>query len=398
MFLFRVTPLDHNFLHVRRFYQRDTINYSTPKVEIIRRFGHFKVVQPPKGRQSASGLYFEAIDATEQYHKILDVPRQLVMSDDSFFYIVILLSNLFRNHAYQQKCRLQDHRSHLRFLLDVFLRLTSAYAYRLGTCRALVNVPHDERRAVKCTCCSTHLQYDVPLQLGYLMYVCAGPLHRVIQDTEVSELKLMFPTGHIRMYQMQAMKNFKSLSSGEIQEGGSSYGQDVIAMFGETPCSHELHKCAMFMLGQMSVWTSRHISRKFLRASIVNCDDLYIRVQSMMLLSLMSDQDQEFQFACKLVKNAYKLSKGYMQPSIVNDGPVGMKIFKTTISMLTCDGCSSQSQDQRRKMRYCTGCFKTVYCSRKCQKKHWRSAHRQWCGGTRKAGYDMLKAAIFDRL
>ncbi|XP_069104720.1 uncharacterized protein [Argopecten irradians] len=40
-----------------------------------------------------------------------------------------------------------------------------------------------------------------------------------------------------------------------------------------------------------------------------------------------------------------------------------------------CEECEQRSSDLKR----CSGCFQVVYCSRKCQKRNWKSKHRDIC-------------------
>jgi len=42
-----------------------------------------------------------------------------------------------------------------------------------------------------------------------------------------------------------------------------------------------------------------------------------------------------------------------------------------------CEQCSAEMRDLKR----CGRCFVAKYCSRECQKTHWKSAHKSTCPG-----------------
>ena len=58
-----------------------------------------------------------------------------------------------------------------------------------------------------------------------------------------------------------------------------------------------------------------------------------------------------------------------------------------------CSGCLKQKDGV--KLQSCSGCFKAKYCSRKCQKKHWK-LHKKVC--TNSSSKVTLRFAVGDRV
>jgi len=53
---------------------------------------------------------------------------------------------------------------------------------------------------------------------------------------------------------------------------------------------------------------------------------------------------------------------------------------RRSIDRRICWNCQKQQDLCFKPFPVCTGCWRARYCSRKCQKEHWKEAHRDCCG------------------
>ena len=66
-----------------------------------------------------------------------------------------------------------------------------------------------------------------------------------------------------------------------------------------------------------------------------------------------------------------------------------------------CDGCCTKRKQGMSSMKVCGRCQRTYYCSRNCQKKHWRTSHKECCrrkGEFKKGDHVMLTKTILEFL
>jgi hypothetical protein len=48
-------------------------------------------------------------------------------------------------------------------------------------------------------------------------------------------------------------------------------------------------------------------------------------------------------------------------------------------SMFVCANCSRTESEEGKGLKSCSTCLLTFYCSKECQKSHWKSAHKKEC-------------------
>lgn len=82
----------------------------------------------------------------------------------------------------------------------------------------------------------------------------------------------------------------------------------------------------------------------------------------------------------------YKLLNGVRMPcdtlASLDDKPgsyhyiIGCDGYVYELKGTQCNNCHIQ---QERGLKACDGCHNAIYCSRECQKQHWKSAHKSEC-------------------
>ncbi|KAI9141644.1 hypothetical protein BKA69DRAFT_386027 [Paraphysoderma sedebokerense] len=56
----------------------------------------------------------------------------------------------------------------------------------------------------------------------------------------------------------------------------------------------------------------------------------------------------------------------------------GHERFKNVSAMIGCAKCGKPKCDNGKSLKSCSRCLMTMYCSRDCQKNHWRE-HKKDC-------------------
>ena len=125
-------------------------------------------------------------------------------------------------------------------------------------------------------------------------------------------------------------------------------------------------------------------------SSICKSTSLYVMTFSLRYLSGICVKLNEYVIALRLLDRAYKLCTMYdtpITPLFVNRiysrkrKKIKMKLKEVVCSFCGCKG----------KLKCCTGCMNAVYCSKSCQKRHWRSVHRKTCDKKWLQHYKTLK-------
>ena len=131
--------------------------------------------------------------------------------------------------------------------------------------------------------------------------------------------------------------------------------------------------------------------------SITHSTSLWTLTLALRYLSeLCFDLDRSV-LALRLLNTAHRyctLYKFPITPSFVNR--IYFEQKRKILRELNGTSCS-YCNEKVWKLMCCTGCMKTTYCSRSCQKKHWRLNHRTRCNKEWLTMYQILKeSAVFD--
>eukprot|EP01084_Bolivina_argentea_P038909 71925_1 len=123
---------------------------------------------------------------------------------------------------------------------------------------------------------------------------------------------------------------------------------------------------------------------------------LYIVSKSAVYLSELCFLFAEYQIGLRYLRSAYKLcyvcDGKHISPSFVLKHYFRKKVMiKQQIQKMRCFNCN-----QRSKLSSCTGCMKVMYCSKRCQKIHWKKIHRKMCGKSWSNTFIAMKQNLFD--
>lgn len=105
---------------------------------------------------------------------------------------------------------------------------------------------------------------------------------------------------------------------------------------------------------------------------------MYLRVMSMRVDSKLFYRDGAYWISNEILKSAYTLANGHVsQKSFVDsDYYVQKRRLKRKLKAKSCD---NPDCDFVGRLRPCTGCMGTAYCSTRCQKLDWKTRHRTEC-------------------
>eukprot|EP01084_Bolivina_argentea_P230503 388852_1 len=121
--------------------------------------------------------------------------------------------------------------------------------------------------------------------------------------------------------------------------------------------------------------------------------ELYLKILYMKNLSDCCYLNGQYLISLKILKVMRKLCKGYILRSFRKK----RKMVKSKLKKMKCFNCNKRYAKQS-KFQTCKGCMVVLYCSKLCQKVHWKFEHRNNCNGSWIELYSMLKCAIFDCL
>lgn len=376
-----VKPLTNGFLRVRQMHHRRIRSVSAgSEVEaIVRRFGFLSV-------KCAVRHGVQSIDASDSIEKALEYLKNTAhhSTGDVFPHIVLLLFNLFCKHRVYESDL--SHQLYVT-LMALFMKMYS----------------HQHMRP-----CASPPSHSVAL--GFLMNQCADYLHEILQrvpNLDITKMFVEFSPKNQKGDQQRIRKMLRQWSADwspdEIRHRGAGYARKVLDSL---PMHSKLQPITIYMIGCVCIHlfmpdslesfdTCLNDRRMLLTAAALTTDELYLRVHAIKMIANDAINADQLLFGLKLLRCVYRLCKGYMFPKFNDKRGLRKRRLEKKISDLSCVRCG----DRTRKLSCCVGCFNTVYCSRKCQKKHWRSYHRRKCSmGIRSTQYDMLNTFIFKRL
>merc|ERR1712228_406351 len=117
---------------------------------------------------------------------------------------------------------------------------------------------------------------------------------------------------------------------------------------------------------------------------------LYSIILSLRYLSEVCMELDHCVIALRLLNVAYKLCTKYdvvICPSFVNKKYLKKKErIKQKLNKMVCSHCG-----RKGKLKCCTACMSSYYCSKSCQKREWRLSHRDKCDKEWTAFYKVLR-------
>eukprot|EP01084_Bolivina_argentea_P135713 239097_1 len=156
----------------------------------------------------------------------------------------------------------------------------------------------------------------------------------------------------------------------------------------------EHEKKEWYMIGAVFVQQKQYYKAMdaFVRCA-VGTSSLLIRALCFRDLSEACLANKFYLVAFKLLKRCYNICNGYFFPSFVKQHfPVRKKLLKKMIklNMSKCNHCEIVIQTKL----CCSGCMSAIYCSRRCQKLHWKNCHYLKCTRKFEQLYQKLKPLL----
>eukprot|EP01083_Nonionella_stella_P164476 544444_1 len=111
----------------------------------------------------------------------------------------------------------------------------------------------------------------------------------------------------------------------------------------------------------------------------VRSSSLLIKALCLRDLSYASYMNGQYLLALKSLKMCYNICNGHFLPSFVNKMfPLRKKMIKKSMKTNSskCECCGKGMQARRF---CCSGCMEIMYCTKKCQKLHWKRSHSLQC-------------------
>eukprot|EP01084_Bolivina_argentea_P261167 441236_1 len=140
-------------------------------------------------------------------------------------------------------------------------------------------------------------------------------------------------------------------------------------------------------------------AHKYFMCAVCSAGSIYARIIMLKYLSYTSFHLNQYQLSLKCVYTAYKLSYfpngTHINKTFVNQlYRIRKKEIKHRLKEMSCAQCDQYI----KSLNTCTGCMITMYCSKRCQKKHWKHCHQLTCLNSLSNDYKTLKTIVFDRL
>eukprot|EP01084_Bolivina_argentea_P320060 555247_1 len=254
---------------------------------------------------------------------------------------------------------------------------------------------------------------ELKVTLGYLMLFCADKIIRFIKTTENTMLKQIAFSNinatwnkHRNIVTLAIYKIKTTLDIEKLKTFGREYildtfeeykrkERDHVPFFDFNMCSNIFH-----IIGKVKslVDGNYDIAKGYFVMSISGQNGLYRRVLSLIALSDNCYLNGEYLLGYVLLKCSYILCKEYILPSFVNKGYFKKrKKFIKKRYKIKCVCCGLGKRDGVC-IKCCIGCMKVMYCSKSCQKIHWKQQHSYDCDKQWKSIYWLLKNVLIDKL
>eukprot|EP01084_Bolivina_argentea_P109561 195846_1 len=346
--------------------------------------------------------YTYSISALQQYSKLLQMNRNDIW-DLNTRILLPLLSNIDIDI---HKSSLYDNIIFQKFIFYYIFQTTLSIVHFQP--RALHTCPQYRVHGFCHDCLNQDLHKEA--YMGYMMLTCAKNIRSVLYSISNVKLKEMinecynqntdnFENKHVSAVHMK----FKLLKKWAITEFINSGRKHIFFAFNyyltmntkDPNCFPLIEQSELFFIvaNALVAISGQHKNAKICYIlSIISKGGLYEQVMYLRALSKHCYAQKEYFIGYKILKCAFKLSKGYILPSFVNmKYKLKRKKFRKKRNKMKCFHCNKAAI----KLNSCKGCMKAVYCGKQCQKKHWNITHRNECDRSWISStcyfYDLLK-------
>eukprot|EP01084_Bolivina_argentea_P071843 130528_1 len=154
-----------------------------------------------------------------------------------------------------------------------------------------------------------------------------------------------------------------------------------------------------YMLGRINFNDSKFdVAKIYLTMAACASWDLYTKAMSLKSLVINCYRNKEYLIGMNILRRLYQLCKGYILPTFVNTTyHRWKKKFKNKWRKVKCAYCHQKNREMI-SLKSCKGCMKIFYCTRLCQKMHWKQYHKSKCDLQWVQIYLILNEQIFTRM
>eukprot|EP01084_Bolivina_argentea_P196256 336448_1 len=239
---------------------------------------------------------------------------------------------------------------------------------------------------------ATSVKYE-KLRLGFILIFCSKYVASIVSNKTEHQLQKKLVSMNKDFYDLNKTKHWKNWKNNvEIRQIGLNIVKTEITDVHE---NKNYSGALNFLFGRLNLQNYELLTaRDYFVKSIYKASSFVLLTLSLRYLSNICVLFNEFGIALRCLKCAYFVcihTGKYITPSFINeDYRKNKKVIMGYLSTRLCGQCLNKG----KKLKSCTGCMKTVYCSRICQKKHWNHIHRKQCDKYWISHYKLLRQTI----
>ena len=248
----------------------------------------------------------------------------------------------------------------------------------------------------------------LPMHLAYCMLFGHKILIKWIQQASLKKIETFFAAfsqnfnGDLIPIIKVCAKRIKSWNLDDLQSQGMYFYNQAINKFAQIQDSEDSHGMTSqfwYCTAQIEsrIYKQYHKANIYYTFAIVKCsyhESLLSRIVSLIGLSDNCYLNREYLIGKRVLFAAYTICHGYFFDNFVfKQYPSSKMKFIQKIQEIKCANCGQH--DDNNKLKCCKGCMRTFYCNKKCQKKHWKSNHKNKCNKSWKQLYHLLDCCIF---
>eukprot|EP01084_Bolivina_argentea_P198017 339218_1 len=352
-------------------------DFTNCLLELLQYYGCYKMIFALRNVICFNPTYYEeSYIALENYNQM---PNKTDSSDIALFYAIVQVKNKIPINQ------------------RLFLLLQSAFFQLIILVEMYVNEAPFK-----------YYQYH----LGYIMVFCSNFIYDLLNEETHLRKRLKFYRSCLnKEYDMRIEMKFQHKSMSVIINDMKHWNINDIEKLGT---KHLLKACFTFrhICGYDTsargyyIWAQYEsqikerydIAKMYYLVAITAYpayESLMCRALALIGLTENCYKNEEYFVGKKVLNIAYKVCKGYLFTSFIETKyPKYKRKLLEKVCGMNCVNCGTDNRGLLLKV--CTACMKVSYCSKRCQKIHWKLKHKRNCNKTWKYLYHCLKNYVFD--